>query len=377
MNQNWQDIQSKMVNRAKQQLQEYRMPVAKDRILLLGKRILKGEAKQRDLIFWPAGLLMTGLLEAGEKQAVEEYLHHWMDEGSPVLHPDDALTGSVILGLYAKEEETQQKQNEIQMAERIYSYLVSCRRDANGTIVYGQGSNNSWIYADGAGQTALFFSRYAKVMKVNPSSLEMYKKARKEAADGLCAFFQNGMDESSFLPYHGYDLESGVKLGVIGWGRAVGWLLMGLTEYCIDFLTKEEEDTKKEDAVIWSGTVKMIAAVCQRVRKDGMFSWQLDCKEGPLDTSATGMICYSLFRLDHFLQHHPECNEEGFCLEKTGMDDSFFHAAASGLFHYVDEEGNVMSSSAECIDFGQYRQQYGNYPWGQGAVLSFLSLYDA
>ena len=49
--------------------------------------------------------------------------------------------------------------------------------------------------------------------------------------------------------------------------------------------------------------------------------------------------------------------------------------AAVSLLDYVDENGRVQHSSAECIDFAQYRQQYSCNAWGQGAVLAFLAAY--
>ena len=53
-----------------------------------------------------------------------------------------------------------------------------------------------------------------------------------------------------------------------------------------------------------------------------------------------------------------------------------YEKAAAALYALVDENGKVTGSSAECVDFAQYRQQYGNNPWGQGAVLAFLALYE-
>lgn len=38
------------------------------------------------------------------------------------------------------------------------------------------------------------------------------------------------MDEKTGLPYHGYDEKTGMKYGIIGWGRACGWMLLGLSQ---------------------------------------------------------------------------------------------------------------------------------------------------
>ena len=36
-------------------------------------------------------------------------------------------------------------------------------------------------------------------------------------------------------------------------------------------------------------------------------------------------------------------------------------------------DGVVTGALGECIDYGQYPQQYGVYPWGQGAALAYLA----
>ena len=40
-------------------------------------------------------------------------------------------------------------------------------------------------------------------------------------------------------------------------------------------------------------------------------------------------------------------------------------------------DGIVTDALGECVDYGQYPQVYGNYPWGQGAALAFLAAYEA
>jgi hypothetical protein len=38
----------------------------------------------------------------------------------------------------------------------------------------------------------------------------------------------------------------------------------------------------------------------------------------------------------------------------------------------TDADGRVGQTLAECLDFGNHPQVYGNYPWGQGAALIYL-----
>ena len=455
----------KVSQEAVRELDQIRRPSLKEKAKAAGKSLLgRGNALVSDVIFWPAGLLLTGLVEAGQTGEAEAYLAEWIRKGCAVQNPDDALTGSVLLTLY---EETG-KDCYREAAGKVAAYLRGCIRDKEGSIVYGQRSGNRLIYADGAGQTALFLARYARTPgKAEPVRCRAEARAAsdaaaavgktpagaaaesgpgassEEAAGGqsgggsnaaadqtdfgrqashtaaaaeqasaggqqvsysaaealvdarrqLVNYARYGMDARSGLPYHGYDLESGIKYGIIGWGRAIGWLLLGLSEYLCDAALyaaektgfAEETGAAGESAAFAAGReehlqVQELAqgicrAVAERVRPDGMLSWQPDCLDGPLDSSATGMIFYALLRMNRFRTAHPELPAEVLAgIPQT--DPALIDAAVAGLRSCIAEDGRVWYASAECFDFSQYSQQYGNYAWGQGSVLAFLSIYD-
>ncbi len=65
-----------------------------------------------------------------------------------------------------------------------------------------------------------------------------------------------------------------VKYGIIGWGRATGWLLMGMSGIICDTGDKE----------VLAAFREIIDAVFTHQRRDGLFSWQLEAMDGPADT---------------------------------------------------------------------------------------------
>lgn len=351
---NLQDCIEKMAQEAARQLHALRYPAFSKRLKDLVRRMLGRGASCDDRIFWPAGLLLLGLMEAGHTREVADYLGEWRAAGMPVKNPDDALTGVVLERLHKETGEPCWKEG----VQKIHRYLEDCRQDAAGSIVYGQRSGNSWIYADGAGQTAMFYAEEGQG-----------DLAQRE----LDNFARYGIDETSGLPYHGYDVQSGLCQGIIGWGRAVGWLLLGISaqERCEGAASQVGQDP------VWE---RLCWEVLRRRRSDGLFSWQLDCRKGPVDTSASGMIYYSLLR-GGFLPRECAPKSGGTAISSAGENALTENArevvcrAAGSLLGYVDENGCVQHSSAECIDFAQYRQQYGCNAWGQGAVLAFLAAY--
>ena len=349
---------------------------------LAGKRV-----SPQDPVFWPAGMLMLGLVEAGDKGDGSEchlnpkvtfrtvpfvtYLDAWIDAGARVMHTDDALAGYVLVRLYALTGE----ERYLKAAEKIYAFLQSAPKDVEGSIIYHPeiGEDNRIIYADGAGMTALFLAAYGRQTR-NEDATEL---ARTQVAN----FLQYGMDEKTGLPYHAYDLASGEKLGIVGWGRAVGWLMMGMSE-----LVKADEKGDGGDKgdgsechlnpKVTFRTVPFVTSFFDRVvsylRADGSFAWQLPAMEGHADTSATAMIGWAMLNAGTGDKRDgSECH-----LGVSGdiQNRPFCHLAS--IRDYLlsqTHDGVVTSALGECVDYGQYPQVYGTYPWGQGAVCAFLA----
>lgn len=360
----------------------------KDGLKTLAKKAAGGNVPPKDPIFWPAGLLLLGLWEAGDENTVAAYLDQWIARGTPVLRVDDAVTGYVLCRLY----EATHKAEYRAAADQIWAYLDAAEKDADGALIYLPGRGNDYILADGIGQSAMFLSTYAAMTGT--------KEARELAERQLSAFWKNCFDDNTGLPYHAYDPKDHVKYGIIGWGRAVGWLLMGASCYLAAFAGDEENSEQRDcdsggtaraetaDPDPLSKTAKAVTVdtaplskteeqvgtyqnlkaafrelaqnTLRCLRRDHLFSWQLEAVEGPCDTSATGMIAWSLLH----------AKRAGIASDFT--EDTAVEIAAALLAQVND--GKVFGSLSECIDLAQHPQRYGNYPWGQGAVLAYLAL---
>lgn len=315
---------------------------AKERAKAAARRVLRGEKENRDRIFWPAGLLLLGLAEAGisgDSAALEKakaYLSDFFSSGGSVTHVDDAVACTAAVRIFEKTGEPAMKQ----AADAGYAALMRAPRDCEGAIIYNPARGNQYIFADGTGQSTLFLASYGRVFQE--------KKAVDEAARQMELFLKNGLDERTGLPYHGYDAKTHICQGIVGWGRAAGWLLPGAGE-----LLLAGTETALRDQII-----SLFAAVRSYERKDHLFSWTLPGTRGPADTSATAMILYGA-----------ETARQAGCSVFSGEEIT---AAGEALLGLTLDDGTVTGASAECIDFGQYVQQYGNYPWGQGSVCAAL-----
>ena len=321
----------------------------KARAKRVAKRFLgKSSASDTDPIFWPAGFLMLGLMSYAETggdsglspkclETVSARLNAWNAKGGIVRYADDALAGLAMLKCHRLTGESRY----MDMADRICVYLTDqAPKDAEGALIYHPSPVNSCIFADGTGMSAMFLSEYAEAGGIHA------KKALGLAGRELAAFLKHGMDMRTGLPYHGYLLEdngSQEKKGLVGWGRAVGFLLMGMRAYC----------GIAQDDGVGEQCEAMTRAALERMREDGCFPWLLTAADGHVDTAATAMIGLSLAGAN------------------TVYRDEISRIA-SGLKQFL-KEGTMTEALAECVDFGEHPQRYGPYPWGQGAALAFYS----
>lgn len=392
---------SKMTTIALRNLQEIEHPSPLKRGKDTVKRLLKrpGDASIQDPLFWPAGLLLLGLVETGNPEAqnsARTYLQRHLHAGGAhprLLHVDDALAMGAGLRLYQKEEERigaleQQSPQEtsrlsaipsrfsdlssrredfssrredfsslLHEGERFADILRKLPADAEGSLIYNPTSGGDDIFADGCGMVSFFFSLLAACKGQDGSSYLSF------AASQLTAFLQHGMDKRSGLPYHGYSLKKGAKQGIPGWSRAAGWLLMGYTEYLIA-CKKMNGRQSLPDEKLFLPYSQLLQSILNCQREDGALSWILCSSEGAVDTSGLAMLCYAIGRAEG----------EGLLAECPTLLPQQIFSLRHSLLPYIREDGLVSGTLSACEDFAVHRQIYGSFPWGQGAALAAISL---
>ncbi len=372
------EVLSSIAMESARQLRGYETFDAKQEVKKKIKQLLGRGVAKRDPWFWPAGLLALGLekyiesagqnLPAEEKnsagachspaggpasgagketgrtikavcmaqEALSGSLEQWVTAGMKMTYLDDALMGYVLLRYCERTGKWGEE------PAKLAGALYESDTDKAGTLIYRPGRGNALILADGVGQSSMFLAKYAQ--------LSGDTKARELAAKQLLSFGKYGMAAGMDLPYHGYELreKGNAKLGIIGWGRAVGWLLLGMRVFL---------DTTPEDYPGWGEIESLYKKMADRIagyqREDGGLSWQLEAVEGASDSSGTAMIGYAL-------------GGRNWGKDRTDKMADF-------LLTQVSEKGAVGGALAECIDFAEHPQRYGTYPWGQGATLAFLA----
>lgn len=365
-------IIQRMTKEAMDELLHYYDKGAKQKLKDMLKKAAGRYVPPKDVIFWDTGLLANGLMELPQDteilQAVRQYFNCWIEQGMSIYYVDDTLCGVALLRLYEATSDESYKQG----ADKLVNYLLTLgekEADALGSIPYRPAQKNGHVYVDGIGMMCPFLTMYG-VKYGNEKAVEL-------ALTQIRNMLDYGMDIRTGLPYHGFRYESREKYGIIGWGRAVGWLLMGMkgTLYWLQEGRKEAEGdiAQKYDAEyqqLKEAFVKLLEAVKPYQRADGGFSWQLEAMEGPADSSATAMIAQAL-------QFAAACGYavSGGTQDTAEAEDDKGKALQCAIRFLLESEkgGRIYCCLGECEGFSQYPQVYGAYPWSLGTTLEVLA----
>ena len=376
------------------------------------KKLLKRGYNKKDAFNWPAGLLLKGLTDAVEYLESEEfsaftnsatddvcmdkvssdkvashivshieaYLAPYLNKlsnngnGNKIIGDvvssdskllkidvlDDAITAETFLWMYERTSKAEYKY----AADAVFLYLMKHKKDLKGSLIYRPVQGNSFILADMVGMVCPFLAKYG-IMFSSTEALDLCEKQ-------LVNFINYGFDTLSKLPYHGYELVSDevnncsyVNYGIIGWGRAVGWILRGESYYLKAILDNNIVNVS-DDYIKIKANFNELCSTVMKYKKSNMFSWQVQATNGPIDMSGTSMIWDSILEVKNIDFGGESRNDIKDCM------DSIETEINSSVWNYI-KEGKVTNTLAECLGFSMHPQIYGSYPWGQGVTLSMIS----
>lgn len=343
-----------LVKEAEYELAKYPYRTAGYYLKRLVKMIAGRKVEPVDRINWPTGLLAKGLMDyymqnKNSEEAriiidcLKRYYDRWIRSHHKMYYVDDAFSGLALIDLHQVTGEEKYKT----AADAMAQYLFGHETDGAGSLPYRPKQKNGYIFADMIGMVCPFLCKYGNTYG-DISAINL-------AVTQIQNFIDYGMDEKTGLPYHGYQYESGVKYGIIGWGRATGWLMLGMSE-SLAYM----EESRPSYEIIKQAYRRLVDKVEAYQLEGGLYSWQLGAKEGPVDTSATGMILYSIAR---------SLNTKVL----IGIHKSRMMRGREALWNSV-RDGKIFGCLAECQGFSMYPQIYGAYPWSLGPALSLFAI---
>ena len=291
---------------------------------------------------WPNALLAKSLATTDHNTPIlNKYYSSWQKRNLLIKHIDCALHGEVLLDLYKQTGNNRY----LKMCHSLYKYLLNSPRDKYGNFYYRPGDKK--IFIDTIGMISPFLANYS-IITDKPEALTLAKQQ-------VLNFTKYGLDADTNLPFHGYDAEKQKRYGELGWGRGMGWFMLGLSGI-LKHLPKNDPDYKTIKKVLLDLTERTIALQ----NNNGLLPWSLTSSTSHPDTSATAMVFTSIQQAinDKIL---PSKYQKNVILAINGIKP---YISSSGLF----------LSSAECNGLGKYPQKYGAYPWSTGPALYLLAV---
>lgn len=318
---------------------------------------LRGTSAPPSADSWMQAAVALGLVQAqtvAPDPSVREALAAYRDElitgtgrwRATLRSPEQAFAGWFLLrGLDERDESNRAvRQACDQLAEFI---LKQYPQTASATVPYSADHPEAML-VDTLGLLCPFLATYARV------------SGRTEAADlavrQLLEFQGRAVDRASGLPWHAYSARSGGGYGILGWARASGWLLIGLSETLVEL-----PGDHPERPALTRALEEGLRSVIERQQPDGLWGWCLTIPDAEPDTSGTAMILWAAAKA-----------------KQSGIDSEPIRAAVgkarSALARRIDDSGRVTQALGECQAVGHYPRLFGSFPFAQGLATGALAL---
>lgn len=313
----------------------------------LSRRVLKALGKPQGAITWPLGL---GLLFLNQNSSLSEteclLTGRILDSAISRLNRPGQVPHIDCSGLlYAAmryETLTQKDLGFLAVAKEIGNKYASMEVAQLGLIPYTPG--RSEILIDTLGMLCPFLARLARL-----SGNDLFAEI---AIRQIETFTSKAIDIETGWMFHAFNPLTRLPMGEIGWGRGIGWLLLGAT----DTLLELEPSSQKENLRDFINA--LLEKIWKTHRKNGHWTCNMRNSSDSIDSSVTAFVTYSLSRLilempQHFKTYNSLLEESRLAIDAV-----------------TTANGEVMYSSGEAGGVGNYSQEFGSHLWTQGLVVA-------
>lgn len=309
------------------------------RYLLLDR--ITGKYGKNMVQSWQKAGCLLGLEEAGESQKFHDDIKNQLlnQDGSWKKNPKKVDYAMMAYALLKNERQPETIRPAMDsMLECIESNLC-----ADGLISYSGGKQSKRRYVDTLGFVCPFLGLYGKI----------YHKSEyiSLAVNQISVFSKIGI--SNGLPFHCYETETELPIGVLGWGRGTGWLTLAMIDL-YDSVSDEEQKAYLRE---------QIQTLAERILEfecaDGGFTAILAAGT-PYDSSATAMLGYYLARC-------------GLLLERRKYTEAA-ERCVSRLMRETKINGVIDNCQGDTIDIGIFSERYAEMPFAQGIALRLASV---
>ena len=312
--------------------------------------ILKGNYKRNAIQSWQEAALVLGLTEyisstndSVAQSDIQKFFNSKLNAfGAWKIKPTE--TDQAILAYSFLNADFIDHQKRKTAFDETYQMILSLKGE-DGTVAY-KPHNRNYRFVDTIGFICPFLVSYGLRFNI-PEAIELAIKQIKE--------YQNyGMMPQENIPCHTYELQSKTPAGLFGWGRGLGWFVIGLID---TWNALPENHPKKKD--LEEIIIKTAKSAFKFQRENGGFSWLVFVKEARIDSSTVATLSW-FFTLASQI---PEIAEDCKFAKEKGLEY---------LKKVTRRNGAVDFSQGDTKAIGVYSQNFEILPFTQGFVLRTL-----
>lgn len=299
--------------------------------------IIKGEFFNNTIQSWQKAMIEYSLLEHysnnKKKTKIDDIVDKYIDKKGlwkiKISEIDSALLAYVILKYYDDKQKIKQAMDEIY-------YLILKRKSSEDELICYRLSLPNLRFVDTIGLVCPFLLLYGQVYNNS--------EANKLAENLINSYLKNGFLHNEYLPFHAYDVKSKLPQGIIGWGRGLGWFLLGITE---KYKILQNQITKNL-------MIELADNLLEFQQDDGRVGWIISQGHN-YDSSITAIYAY----------FYSVCY-------KITLDNKYKKAAKKSLCALkksTRRDGAIDYSQGDTKGLGVYSSSFNILPFTQGITL--------
>ena len=301
---------------------------------------LQGKYKSHTIQSWQKAALILGLLESGSEESREKagrYASEMTDaRGNWKTMPSRVDCGMLSYALLKAAEDPDRIRGAMDASAKL---ICSCI-NADGMISYTGDKDNPDMYVDTIGLCCPFLTLYAKTYGRPEYEQIAFHQIEQYQAYGLL----NG----TRLPNHAFHIRSKLPLGVFGWGRGIGWYIIGL----MDSFENMEDLSRREQLKAW--IEEAAEGILSFQRQDGGFGSIVQSSK-TYDSSATAVLAWFYARCAELFDRPAYAEAAEKCLQK--------------LLKCTRVSGAIDWCQGDTKGIGVFSQTYDIMPFAQGMCL--------
>ncbi len=301
---------------------------------------LKGHYRSSTIQSWQeAGVLIGAISSNIDSTYIDEFIQSKIDVSTGKWKQKHEQLDSVILSYAICKASTDLNKIKPALDETI-SLIGNCKGE-DGTIYY-RSTIPSIRFVDTIGFICPFLVFYgSKFNKPEYIDLAIFQ---------IKDYIQKAFWETPFIPAHAFDLSKNIPLGVYGWGRGLGWFILGLVD-----MYNELDKNHSEKEYLKKTIIKTAKDTLKFQKANGGFNAMIGVDGSRHDSSITvlaGWLFYNAFSIT---------NEKKYLVAA--------HSCINSLMKATRRNGVIDFCQGDTKGIGIYATTFDLMPFVQGLTI--------